>query len=354
MKLSDHFERIFVISLPYKPERRERLKRHLQDLGLAEENDIQWIRAVSGEMCPPPEYFKAGGGAWGCLQSHLRIVQDAIMDKLENYLVLEDDVVFHDRSTTHLERFMKELPGDWGQAYLGGQHLRTPETVDGSPFVFRGRNVNRTHAFALKSNVFRVFQQHVSHAPDYISRSRWHIDHQLGIAHERCDWNSYCPAWWIAGQEEGSSDISGRKTPRYWWHYDGFSCHLPFVYIGKGEIPEEQLESLKKFVHFGNTLKPESPLEDVGLDACVGSPGKLQTWLSMIASEAITHWKIPGICHDGVSLEEVSYSWSAGVRRLDGTDLPEITDYPMNGLFPHPINSKASRGGGLLTVVSAA
>ena len=91
--LTDSFERIYVINLPYKGDRRERLTSHLGALGLADPKALTWVRALSGDWCPPPAWFKAGNGAWGCLQSHIRIVQDAIMDGIDNFLVLEDDVL---------------------------------------------------------------------------------------------------------------------------------------------------------------------------------------------------------------------------------------------------------------------
>jgi GR25 family glycosyltransferase involved in LPS biosynthesis len=68
---------IFIINLPYKPDRRERMTRHLQETGLIQEaRDIHWVRAISGAWCRPPVWWRSGSGAWGCLMSHLRIVQD--------------------------------------------------------------------------------------------------------------------------------------------------------------------------------------------------------------------------------------------------------------------------------------
>jgi hypothetical protein len=344
-KLRDYFERIYVINLPYKEDRRDRLTRHLAEVGIADPGDLSWVRAISGDWCWPPAYFQAGGGAWGCLQSHVRIVQDAIMDGIENYLVLEDDAVFQARSPELLARLMRELPDDWGQIYLGGQHLKDPEPVSGRPFVFRCNNVNRTHAFALHKRAMVNFQQHVSHAPDYISRGGWHIDHQLGIAHERGTWKTYAPAWWIAGQDEGASNISGRSNPRLWWHPARFSSGLPFIHVETGSHPR-LLEMVRQSVHFGNQLKGDT-LEDIGLDACVGSQHALEGWLAMIAREAMDMGLLPGIYHPGISAERVGSCWKAGVYPAAEADLSQLIDYPFNSLFPHPVNGadiQATRG----------
>ena len=350
--LCDYFEKVFVINLSCKPDRRERLSENLGRVGLAEPREIAWVRAISGDWCCPPHYYKAGNGAWGCLQTHLRIVQDAIMDKLENYLVLEDDAVFHEDAADHLDRFMREVPEDWGQVYLGGQHLRAPSGVEESPFVFRCHNVNRTHAFALRKSAFVCFQQHISHAPDYLAQPDFHIDHQLGVAHERGAWQTYAPTWWLAGQEEGSSNISGRHNPRNWWHYHGFSKGLPFVHVDPSWGPAEH-GGLFELLHFGNNLKEES-FEDVGLDRCVNNPHELYRWLEMIAREALELWKLPALQHDGISREEVEKLWSRGTRSGEDEELAQLVKYPQNGLFAHALNMGVDTGGGTATRTSAA
>jgi Glycosyltransferase family 25 (LPS biosynthesis protein) len=352
MLLDKYFQQIFVISLPYKPERRERLAAHFRSQSLGDPAALTWIRAISGEWCWPPAWFHAGGGAWGCLQSHMRIVQDAIMDGLENYLVLEDDVIFHGRSAELLDRFMTELPDDWDQIYLGGQHLRGPEPLPGRPFVFRPGNVNRTHAFALKRSVFARFQQHIAHAPDYIARNPWHIDHQLGLAHERRYWNTYCPAWWIAGQDAGPSNVSGRINPPLWWHPSLYSQHLPFIFVPPN-ASENERRQCAEFLHCGYHLK-EGTLEDIGLDSCVESSERLRDWLTMVAREAIDRALLPGIQHPRISLKRVTDLWPAGVNDLPTVTLEELADYPFNELFPHPVNSREQDAFHLIQTSNAA
>ncbi len=124
-------QRIVVINLPYKPERRAALARNLGQTGIARPDDITWATAISGDWSPPPAWWGAGNGAWGCLMSHVRAVQDAIMDGVETLCLLEDDVVFHPQAALMLERLLWELPKDWDQVYLGGQHLKEAETLPG-------------------------------------------------------------------------------------------------------------------------------------------------------------------------------------------------------------------------------
>ncbi len=334
-RLADFFERIYILNLPYRLDRRERIQRHLEETGLASPGELTWVKAVSGDMCPPPHYFKAGGGAWGCLQSHLRVVQEAIMDGIDSYLVLEDDAVFHMGAPGHLQVLMDELPRDWGQLYLGGQHLKEPQQVQGRPSVVRCTSVNRTHAFALSRRAMPVFQQHIANAPDYIERGPWHVDHQLGIAHERRDWKVYAPVWWLAGQEDGGSNISGRANPRMWWFPSRFSTCLPFIYLIPGEEAAASSEILD-CIHFGNSLKP-GRLEDSGLDSCVERPEELERWLAIIAREALERGLLPGICHPAITLQEVAGCWPAGARDALAADIPDLLLYTSRGLLePSP------------------
>lgn len=341
MKLTDCFDRLYIINLPYRPDRKVRIERHLEETGLAKPEDITWVRAIAGEWCPPPVWFQAGTGAWGCLQSHIRIVQDAIMDQIGSYCILEDDAVFHPDAPQMLEKLMAEVPDDWGQIYLGGQHLKEPEPLSPDAYVARGRNVNRTHAFAVHQRIFVKYQQHICHAPDFIDHPGWHVDHQLGLAHERQDWNVYAPMWWLAGQEEGASTISGKQNPRFWWNPSRYSRFLPFVHL-RPDASAETLRAVEGKIHFGNHLKGETK-EDKGLDACVDSLEGLQNWLSVIAREAMDMGMIPGIQHPRIPIESIRKAWVSGVIPAEEADCEHLLRYPYNGLFPHPLLTHPQR-----------
>jgi len=342
MKLDDAFERIFVINLPFKSDRRERLERHLAEIGIVTPGKVVWARGICGDWAPPPEWWGAGNGAWGCLMSHMRIGQDAVHDRLASYCVLEDDVVFHPRAPEMLECFMKELPGDWGQVYLGGQFLHEePQRI--SEWVMKPYNVNRTHAFALARDTIPVFLQHIMHAPDYFDvrvedgvtsfdSNCFHIDHQLGRAHERNDWRTYAPTWWLAGQEEGSSNISGSTNVRMWWHWSGRGRHLPFFYMDHSHAPHE-LQNAHNYLHGGYNLEPSS-LVDVGIKAPLDDQA-LAEWLRMIAGEAMERWLLPGFqvpCQYEKIVEQAGKLWPAGVLRFEEGLVRQYHDYPFNGI----------------------
>ena len=321
--LPDHFPRIVLLSLSTHRDRADAALTRLEESGMARRGDVTVMRAWPGNVAPAPGWFRAGNGAWGCLMSHVRAVQEALLDGMERVLILEDDIVFHPRAPQWLERLMRDVPEDWDQLYLGGQHLKETSPLPGCPYIWRAKNVNRTHAYALHRRVYAKFLQHVLHAPDYIRRGAWHIDHQLGVAHERADWRTYAPAWWLCAQEAGGSSISGRTNPRMWWQPSVYAKRLPFISVAAGADGTGAL-------HF----------ED-GLEAALKNDTALRKWLETAARHAIDRYQLPAWRDPQLSVERVRVLWPAGVRELDGFDLEALLDYPENGLFPHPLTEPA-------------
>lgn len=335
MSLHDHFERVSVISLPFKNDRRERLAQHFRDTGIADPDRVHWARGIVGDWAPAPAWWKAGNGAWGCLQSHIRLAQDAVHDQLANYLAIEDDAVFHPRGCEMLSSFMAQVPDDWGQVYLGGQFLKQePVGLPGRPWVMQAANINRTHCFALNRPHFAPFLQHVTHFPDYQGTKK-HIDHQLGLAHERRDWPTYCPLWWIAGQDAGPSNISGRTNPRLWWHWRGRGKRLPFVLLPPHWSGDEALEGR---LHPGKSPAPGTWIDSDLLMAVGQSSNVRQTqveaWLHNVAGEAVERWQLPALQWPPGALEmDLANLWPAGIVTPAEAAEKRLWDYPFQPIF---------------------
>jgi GR25 family glycosyltransferase involved in LPS biosynthesis len=234
MNLTDYFSKVFVINLDKNPERWDAFQERAAEKNIT---GFQRFRAVHGDVCRHPAWWRAGNGAWGCLMSHAGIAQEALMDNLDNYLVLEDDVVFSSDFCDRLPLVMKAIQGDvWDQLYLGGQHLYK-ETSPPWPYadgVVRCLNVNRTHAMAINRRFMLKFYQHILHAPDYLEKhlhpdpvkkiKEWfpHIDHQLGYLHERKNHVILATNPWLCGQAAGPSQINGQVKREEWWNDQGW------------------------------------------------------------------------------------------------------------------------------------
>jgi len=220
--LTDWFDRVYVINCAHRPDRLEETKKHLEETRMADNDKVHYYPAIIGDWTTCPADWGSGRGAWGCLRSHQRILEDVLHTRddrhtltLNNVLVLEDDVIFKKDALEKLNEFMEDIPEEWGQIYLGGQHRRE-NTKTSSPNVIIGGSVNRTHAYAVHQSTFQEFYRHISYASDYRNTNK-HIDHQLEVAHRRKDWRVYCPKEWIAGQRAGSSNINGKVNETKFW-----------------------------------------------------------------------------------------------------------------------------------------
>ncbi|KAA5541548.1 glycosyl transferase family 25 [Roseiconus nitratireducens] len=179
--------------------------------------------AIDGRRVPPPTHWRAGNGAWGCYRSHCLILEKCLSEGIDSYVVFEDDAGFCNDFAKRFQKFVCELPDDWGLAYLGGQHLYSVAhpPVRISEHVYLPYNVNRTHAFMVRGRSNMVSLYRHLHSRDWKKAN--HIDHHLGrmiqrryhgIARRNVGKGSvavYAPDRWLVGQLPTRSNISGRR-----------------------------------------------------------------------------------------------------------------------------------------------
>ena len=205
------FDRVFVVNLD---KRKDRWNRFLADL------PPTWpfgppIRfpAVDGSKEDLPVNWQENAGAWGCFQSHVSILRQAIENKYNRILVLEDDALFCEDFSSRTIEFLCALPSSWELAYLGGQHIELhlgrPRKV--SQFVYAPFNVNRTHAYAIQGSdsLKRIYDFLVD---DRNWTTAHHVDHLLGAYQKKTKKGIYVPGQWFVAQDEGASDILHSMT----------------------------------------------------------------------------------------------------------------------------------------------
>ena len=129
MTIFDAFQRIYVINLPSRADRRRAVLAELARAGIAA-NDPR-LRIFPGVR--PDE---AGGfptvGTRGCYLSHLGIVREAVADGLDNVLILEDDLALAPLAFVPQPGLLAELAqGDWDFAYSG--HVEAGGDPNGPP-----------------------------------------------------------------------------------------------------------------------------------------------------------------------------------------------------------------------------
>ncbi|GAB4133018.1 MAG: hypothetical protein Kow0040_14690 [Thermogutta sp.] len=210
MDLKNFFERVYVINLE---RRADRLKQFFD--GLPKDWPFRvperWP-AVDGKKCPPPPWWKAGRGAWGCYKTHVGVLERCLNEGVQSVLILEDDAVFNEHFATQAKRFLEALPTRQGMIYFGGQHLfqerHPPQKIN--DHVFLAYNINRTHAYGIFGHeAIETVYVHL-HRHDW--KEKHHIDHHYGRIHESGKIPVFCPAQWLVGQRAGKSNISGREN----------------------------------------------------------------------------------------------------------------------------------------------
>jgi len=231
LNLFDIFDRVVVINLERRTDRREAIEAEL--LNWPFKSPI-FMKAIDGQRCPPPDEhqiqlpehngmnvsvnvrFVRTAGVWGCLQSHRRALEDALNDGCESVLILEDDAILRPDFTEAAEEFFRFLPPDREFVWLGGNHMQPPIPIN--PHVVKLTQIDRCHAYAAfgrgMTELYKFWHQ-------------WqHGDCDVMIAHWIADFNAYAPTRWLIGQRGGASDVSRRAgseeqvlKPEEWWDF---------------------------------------------------------------------------------------------------------------------------------------
>ncbi len=130
MTLFDEFDRIAVINLPSRPDRRRAILKDLARAGIAADDP----RLVIFPAIRPED---AGAfpsiGAHGCFRSHLGVITAAERDGVQRLLILEDDLQLQDAACHAQELLAQGLRGnDWCFAYPGHTYV-LPKQAAGDP-----------------------------------------------------------------------------------------------------------------------------------------------------------------------------------------------------------------------------
>jgi hypothetical protein len=270
-QLRDYFDRVVAINLDRRRDRWDAFCKDIASVGWPFRLP-QRQSAVDGEAVGAPPWWKQSAGAWGCMMSHARIIEDCLREGVERVLILEDDAILVEGFAERVERFLDRVPDDWDQLYLGGQHLKNPRRIN--ELVYECVNVNRTHCHAMSRKFMSRFYRHILNAQDYMTNPGHHIDHRLGALQETRTVKVFAPIAWLAGQREDKSDISGRTNATYFWNsWAAVPEMIMFVVLAPHEGHANEVGGLLRSigVHFGHNLGGYRPpvVEDSGLsDIC--------------------------------------------------------------------------------------
>jgi len=181
---------------------------------------VERIAGIDGRDCELPDWWDTGPGAWGILQTLLRVLRAALDDGAKGLLFFEDDAVFTADFPQRVREFLEYVPDDWEGLYFGGEHLyrqlRPPVVVNER--VLRCTNVCRSHSMVLRGRYLQTAYHYLSDMNDWSRYRGFHLTHRLGVLHESGKYNIYAPVQWLVGQAAGMSTVSERMEPLRFWN----------------------------------------------------------------------------------------------------------------------------------------
>lgn len=206
--LFDTFDRICIINLPERTDRRRAVTRELQRQGMAVDGGR--VRFFAAIRPAGPAGFP-NTGARGCFLSHLEVLRQARADGVQRLLVLEDDAMFTAELGRAASLGIVLERTDWHLAYPGHAQPAQP-----GPLIWRTSRepLVGTHCYAVHHSALEGIVEYLQaclhrpaghpeggpmHYDGALSRQRQTLPHLITLLASRS----------LAGQCSSRSDIYG-------------------------------------------------------------------------------------------------------------------------------------------------
>jgi hypothetical protein len=202
VNIDDLFPHKVCINLDRRADRWERIRERFATSGI---NSVARFPALDAVALTPPPGWTDEPGAYGCLRSHLAVVEEARRRNAPSVLIFEDDAVFDPEFAVKLPHYARQLPADWDMVLLGGIHGAQPVAVADN--VVRITHVLSTFAYALRDTIY----------DDFIAlnaKALTAVDDNNRILQKR--FNCYCFMPHLAWVEEDYSDVRNKKLSHWW------------------------------------------------------------------------------------------------------------------------------------------
>jgi GR25 family glycosyltransferase involved in LPS biosynthesis len=151
--LNDYFDKLYCINLDKRTDRWQLVEPEFKKHGL----DVERVPGYDGSKLNlefPPEIRE---GAVGCSLSHLFTIKLAKQNKLNNFLLLEDDVVFEDGVNEKFFSVLDQVPDDWDMLYLGGQHFHGMNMTQVNENVYKCVYTLAAQSVGIRNTVYDYF-----------------------------------------------------------------------------------------------------------------------------------------------------------------------------------------------------
>lgn len=202
MLLNQLFPHKVCINLDRRPDRWQRMQAEFARHGI---EDVRRVSAVDGSTIQLPANWNHTAGAYGCLQSHIAVVQEARRLDHKSVLIFEDDAVFDPELEAKFPSFAEQVPTDWDMLYFGALHKDEPIKIRDR--VYRITNANSTFAYALKHTVYDAFLELNARAEHVLDVNAYALQERF---------NCYCFMPNLAWVQLEYSDVQNRLE-RHWY-----------------------------------------------------------------------------------------------------------------------------------------
>jgi hypothetical protein len=245
--LGNYFDQVWVINLKRRPERLARFWQSIEKSGWPFRTPTVF-RAIDASKVGVPRFWRSGAGSYGCMRSHLVLLERAVQDDVGSLVVMEDDAAFTSTFGKDVADFLRKVPKDWQCLMLGGQHFKSKPflVVPGVVRAGGGKGILRTHCYALRG------QEIMKALYMTWADSAVHCDWVMGPC--VAQFNTYAPDPFLVGQASGRSDISGGENPLNFWRLP--SGKEPVIVL---RAPRQAMEGLRsRGFHAGHTRDSET------------------------------------------------------------------------------------------------
>ena len=202
MKLDDFFPHQVCINLDKRADRWRQMQAKFAEHDLKR---VVRFPAADGSGMAIPGSWDDFPGAYGCLRSHLAVVEQARAEAWPSVLIFEDDAVLAPEFNARFAAFSDQLPDDWDMVFFGAIHQEPPQRI--SENVMRVTHSLSTYAYALRQTIFDRYID--------LNRQALTVLDENTRALQR-EFNCYCFMPHLAWVEEDFSDVR-EETMNLWW-----------------------------------------------------------------------------------------------------------------------------------------
>ena len=200
MSFTDYFDRAICINLNRRTDRWESSLAEFDKIGLF---NVKRISAVDGDTIPTVADLSPGAN--GCRLSHAKAFAFARSKGYNSFLLLEDDIEFHESFNELFDLISPRIPDDWDMLYLcGNPATGTRKEIHDNIFKIHG--VYSAHCIIFKNTVYDIiFDKLIT---DYVQSDITYSEIQ-----KLC--NAYVLYPHLAFQRAGFSDIEKQIVNYY-------------------------------------------------------------------------------------------------------------------------------------------